>query len=410
VRFPEEVPTLTDGVVTLRAHTPDDAPGSFEQCQDPLSQQWTTVPVPYSMADAEEFVGSIIPAGWREDRDWAFAVDAVDPSTTADDGAAPVRYAGTISLRPESAGRAEIAYGSHPWCRGRGVMERALRLLLAWGFDTQKVRTVVWRANKGNWASRKLAWRLGFSFDGTIRSFLPQRGELLDAWVGTLLAGEDRAPRSPWYDVPTLRGERVVLRAHRDEDAERIRQACTNPETRRWLSLPDPYTLHSALDYLEMRREAHATGRGLSWAVADPRSDQLLASVALHDLKPGEDAEVGYWTHPAARGRGVMTEAVGLVLRHAFVDQEDGGLGLARLQVLHAPGNEGSRRVIVRNGFVETGRPRRDHRIGDGSLADSVAYDLLREEWLARRCSSTDASSTSNPPADSPAPTQLGAV
>jgi RimJ/RimL family protein N-acetyltransferase len=105
-----------------------------------------------------------------------------------------------------------------------------------------------------------------------------------------------------------------------------------------------------------------------------------------------------------------MTEAVGLVLRHAFVDDEDGGLGLARLQVLHAPGNEGSRRVIARNGFVETGRPRRDHRIGDGSLADSVGYDLLREEWLARRCSSTDASRTNNPPADSPAPTQLGAV
>jgi len=41
------IPTLTDGTVTLRAHREDDAEGAFEQCQDPVSQQWTTVPLPY---------------------------------------------------------------------------------------------------------------------------------------------------------------------------------------------------------------------------------------------------------------------------------------------------------------------------------------------------------------------------
>jgi len=40
------IPTLTDGTVTLRAHREDDAEGAFEQCQDPVSQQWTTVPLP----------------------------------------------------------------------------------------------------------------------------------------------------------------------------------------------------------------------------------------------------------------------------------------------------------------------------------------------------------------------------
>src|SRR3954452_16432166 len=49
-------PTLTDGTVTLRAHRPEDAQGSFEQSRDPLSQRWTTVPVPYTMDDARAFV------------------------------------------------------------------------------------------------------------------------------------------------------------------------------------------------------------------------------------------------------------------------------------------------------------------------------------------------------------------
>ena len=57
-------------------------------------------------------------------------------------------------------------------------MERALRLLLEWGFAEQGLQTVVWWANEGNWASRRLAWRLGFTFEGTLRRWLPQRGEL----------------------------------------------------------------------------------------------------------------------------------------------------------------------------------------------------------------------------------------
>src|SRR5919112_2237491 len=81
------VPTLTDGVVTLRAHRADDAPGAYEQSQDPASQRWTTVPVPYTRADARTFVGEIMPGGWADDSEWGFAIEA--------DG----RYAGTVSLR-----------------------------------------------------------------------------------------------------------------------------------------------------------------------------------------------------------------------------------------------------------------------------------------------------------------------
>ena len=47
-----DVPTLTDGAVTLRAHAAADLQRSWEQCQDPESIRWTTVPVPYSHADA----------------------------------------------------------------------------------------------------------------------------------------------------------------------------------------------------------------------------------------------------------------------------------------------------------------------------------------------------------------------
>lgn len=373
--FPQDVPVLSDGTVTLRAHQEADIEGAYEQCVDPLSQRWTTVPVPYSLDDARRFVTEVVPVGWRDDSEWAFAIE-----TKGDEGAP--RFAGTVSLRNEGERRAEVAYGSHPGGRGRGTMTRALNLLLDWGFEEKRLRTVIWWANTGNWSSRRVAWRLGFSFDGTVRQWLPQRGELLDAWVGELLATDERKPRNAWLDVPRIAGDTVVLRAHEPKDAPRVQQACSDERTAYWLGqIPQPYTLEMARTYCENRKESLATGVGVHWAVVDPVTDDLLANISLFDIKAQRSAEIGYWTHPAARGRGVMSQACAMVIRHAFIPEADGGLGMQRLVSFAAEGNAASRRVLEGNGLVTTGRERCGTELRDGTRVDTIAYDLLEREY-----------------------------
>lgn len=368
------VPTLTDGVVTLRGHSEDDLPGVLEQCLDPRSQEWTTVPVPYSLDQAKQFVRHAMPGGWASDEEWAFAIEAVDPET------GETRFGGTVSLRNERAGRAEIAYGAHPWIRGRGYVERALRVLLEWGFAERDLDTVIWWANEGNWASRKVAWRLGFSYDGNVRRWLPQRGELRNGWVGTLLRGDEMTPRNVWLGVPRIVGEKVVLRAHRPGDVDRVLEACTDERTVHWLGqLPQPYTRGTAEEFLRHRPEGMARGTDLHWAIADPATDDLLGVVSLMQIGNGRNdhmAEVGFWAHPGARGRGVMTEAVRLAARHAFIDEGAGGLGLHRLTGFAAVDNTASRHVLEAAGFTQFGTERQAILVRDG-WHDCAGYDLL---------------------------------
>ncbi|MGZ5417225.1 MAG: GNAT family N-acetyltransferase [Nocardioides sp.] len=378
MKFPVDVPRLTDGVVTLRAHHEGDVTALLEQALDPVMVEWTTVPVPSTEETSRDFATKIIPALWEKDESWAFAVEAAH-----DDGTP--RFCGTVELRNQGDRRAEIAYGSHPWARGRGVMERACRLLLDWGFREKRLETVIWWANTGNWPSRRLAWRLGFSLDGTVRRWLPQRGELLDAWVGALTASDKREPRSDWFDVPEITGRQVVLRGYRDGDASRVQQACSHDRTQHWLrDMPSPYTIDDARAYLETRKEQLASGSGITWAIADPGTDALLGTISVFDLKPGFEAEIGYWAHPDARGRGVMTEACGLVVRHAFIPAEDGGLGLQRVSILAGVDNTASRRVIEANGFTLFGIERQGTRLRDGTLMDTACYDLLASQWPVR--------------------------
>jgi RimJ/RimL family protein N-acetyltransferase len=148
--------------------------------------------------------------------------------------------------------------------------------------------------------------------------------------------------------------------------------------------MPSPYTLEDADRFLESRTEQLASGAGITWAVADPGTDELIGNISLFDIKPGHEAEIGYWTHPAARGRGVMTEACGLAVRHAFVPGGDGGQGLRRLRILAAEGNTASQHVIEANGFVRVGRERSETRLRDRSLVDTITYDLLSSEYSPR--------------------------
>jgi RimJ/RimL family protein N-acetyltransferase len=362
------VPTLTDGTITLRAHRDADVDAMVEQWQDPVSRAWTSIPAPYTREDARRFVREVAPGGWATDQAWAFAIEARR--------GAERQYAGSLLLRNHGERRGEVAFGAHPRARGTGVMERALRLLLPWGFEKRELATVGWFAFPGNWPSRRLVWRLGFSFDGTLRGWLDQRGELRDAWAGTLRAGDPLEPRTPWLDVPRIEGQLVRLRMHRPDDLDRLLEGATDERTVFWLGrIPHPYTRELAADFLLQRSDGMAAGTDLHWVLADPDTDLLLGTVSLMHIAEGM-AEVGYWSHPQARGRGVMTDAVALACRHAFIAVEDGGLGLHRVHATAAVDNVASCRVLERAGFTRTGTEHRSVLVRDG-MHDGAAYELL---------------------------------
>jgi RimJ/RimL family protein N-acetyltransferase len=367
---PPVAPELTDDVVRLRPHRQSDVDAMVQMCRDPEMARWTSVPQPYGREHAESFVHEVIPRGWAAHQHRGWAIEAVD-----DDGAA--RFAGNIDLRGGPV--ADVGFALHPWARGRGVMVRALRLATGWCFDEGGVAVVHWRAHVGNTGSRRVAWRAGFTFDGTTPALLHERGRLVDAWVGHLLPGDGPGPRTSWLAAPVMAGDHALLREWRTDDLPRIIEACSDPRTRHWLPLlPDPYTATDAQSYLYHLDELASLGRQVGFAVADPRTDELLGSLGIMDMAHGS-AEVGYWAHPSARGRGVMSEAVRLAVGWALRAGDEGGLGLRRLLLRASVPNAASRHVAQSAGFRETGVEHEVTRLGDGSWADDVRYELLAD-------------------------------
>ncbi len=102
--FPDDVPTLTDGVVTLRAHTESDVDAMVEQSVDPESVEWTRVPVPYSREDAVGYLG-VIADGWRTGQEFCFAVETAEHAFAGSVVAARVRGGRRRGARVRAAPR-----------------------------------------------------------------------------------------------------------------------------------------------------------------------------------------------------------------------------------------------------------------------------------------------------------------
>lgn len=375
-------PTLTDGVLTLRAHRLEDADAILEQCTDPDTLRWTTVPRGYTSDDAVAFVERIR-SEWADpqgNRYWALELDDTV------DSAGP-RFGGTIDLRPgPSPSVASVGFGLHPAARGRGLMSRAVRLVAEhafsdglWGPPVQRIH---WRAIAGNWGSRRVAWASGFTFHDTLPAAHvdPEdpKAPALDVWVGSLGAGDELRPQAPWFTPPVMEGRTIRLREWRDSDRDAIEDRSADPV--HWM--PEFAVLRRDRfdEALMSRRLRMATGVALHWCITDPATDRALGDVVLFSRGgplTGDTVEVGYQLNPSARGRGVAREAAALVVEFARRPVAADGLGMRRVVAETAADNVASNRTLEVLGFTVFGREHAVDPLAEGGYGDGLHWELL---------------------------------
>ena len=89
-------------------------------------------------------------------------------------------------------------------------------------------------------------------------------------------------------------------------------------------------------------------------------------------------AEVGYALSTAYQARGIMTDALQILLDDLFHNTL-----LERIEARCAVENYGSQRVLEKNNFLREGRLKGYFKLG-GRGVDNYVYGLLREDWLGR--------------------------
>ena len=179
---------------------------------------------------------------------------------------------------------------------------------------------------------------------------------------------------------PTIRGERVLLRAPTSSDYPQW--AKLREDSRAFLAAWEPIWPADDLTKMSFRRRIKRyqreirNGTGYPFFVFSPDGETLFGGLTLAQVQRGvtQSSVLGYWMGAPYAGKGFMTAAVRAVIGFAF-----DSLHLNRVEAACLPNNTASIRLLEKVGFAREGYARRYLCI-DGRWQDHLLYGLVRDD------------------------------
>lgn len=198
-------------------------------------------------------------------------------------------------------------------------------------------------------------------------------------------------------DLPDeLRGQRILMRPYRLDDAEVVLTAIdeSRDHLRPWVGWVDRYTtLEDARAYCLRCGQAWLEHTELVVGIFDGESGGYYGSAGLHHPDwLHRTFEVSCWVRATAAYRGYGTEALRLLADLAF-SRLDG----KQITLVCDARNEATRRLADKSGYIFRGNVRNGCVAPDGTVVDKLVYSLTTEDWRHDQFRPTPPHVTTNP-------------
>jgi ribosomal-protein-alanine N-acetyltransferase len=141
---------------------------------------------------------------------------------------------------------------------------------------------------------------------------------------------------------------------------------------------PFVYPFHDEVGFLAYLSRCDGE-RSIGYVARELATGRTAGIVNVNEIVRGvfQSAYLGYYGMAGMTGRGLMREAVGLVVARAFSEH-----GLHRLEANIQPENEPSRALAQSLGFRKEGYSPRYLKVG-GEWRDHERWAILSEDWRA---------------------------
>lgn len=174
--------------------------------------------------------------------------------------------------------------------------------------------------------------------------------------------------------MKNLRFDNYKIREFQTNDADAIVKHANDLEVSKYMrdSFPYPYTKVNAIQWIDFVKKNYST---LFFAIAN--ETELIGGIGA---MPQTDvhrfsAEIGFWLGKINWNKGIITKALPVFCNYLFTRFE-----FNRLTANVFDGNEASKKVLEKSGFVLEGTQRKSV-FKENKFVDQFIYGLLKEEF-----------------------------
>lgn len=168
--------------------------------------------------------------------------------------------------------------------------------------------------------------------------------------------------------------DKYCIRPFEDNDFEAIAKNANNREVSKYMrdSFPYPYTKENAVEWINFAQKNYSS---LFFAIAD--ENELIGGIGA---VPQTDvhrfsAEVGFWLGKLYWNKGIISKALPVFCNYLFTN-----FNFNRLFANVFEGNEASRKILEKTGFVLEGTQRKSV-FKNNRFVNHYIYGLLKEDF-----------------------------
>src|SRR6266487_5608055 len=171
---------------------------------------------------------------------------------------------------------------------------------------------------------------------------------------------------------PFLFTECLVLRQITNEDAAEIFFLRSDKEVLQFLDREPATSIDDAVRWIKTINEGVTNNEYVAWAMALKKEPKLIGTVSFWNIKKEHyRAEIGYALHPIFQRKGLMQEAMTVVLNYGFKV-----MNLHSVEANVNPDNAASIKLLERNNFIREAYHKENYYY-NGKFLDSAIYSLL---------------------------------
>ena len=169
-----------------------------------------------------------------------------------------------------------------------------------------------------------------------------------------------------------LESERLLLRQITSDDVNEVFELRSNPETMKYIPRPLTTTKDEAMAHVKMIQDKIETNEGINWAITLKGNPKMIGIIGHYRIRWEHfRSEIGYMLLPEYQGKGIITEAIQLMIHYGFNEMK-----MHSLEAIIDPNNNASAKVLEKNNFVKEAHLIQNE-FYDGKFLDTVIYSLL---------------------------------